>query len=254
MFVEERLDKILHKLNKDGKILVKDLSKDFKVTEDCIRKDLKNLEKKGLIKRTYGGAVLIRNLAHNTPVVTRKTKDLDAKYNIAKKAFKLIEEKDNIFLDISTTNILLAELIAKSNMRITVITNMFDIVNKFASNSNVTVISIGGVYNSDLNGFVGSSAIESIVKFRVDKAFIGSCGVNLYDKSITTFQMEDGNTKTAIINGAKKVYVVMENKKFYTDGNYKFAEIYDIDGIVVDDVPDENVIKSLEELDIELYY
>ncbi|GAA0180230.1 DeoR/GlpR family DNA-binding transcription regulator [Clostridium sediminicola] len=252
MFAQERLDEIMNELNKDGKIIVKELSEKFQVTEDCIRKDLKNLEKKGLIKRTYGGAMLIRNAAHENPIVSRKKLDLDAKKKIAQKVFELIEDMDNIFLDISTTNILLAQLIAESNKKVTIITNMFDIVNVFSKNSNVTVICTGGVFNNELNGFVGSSAIERIKKFKVDKAFIGSCGVNLFDKSITTFQMEDGNTKTAIINAGKKVYLVMESKKFYIDGTYKFAEVYDVDGIIVDEVPDENVVSSLKELDIEL--
>ncbi|WP_461204764.1 DeoR/GlpR family DNA-binding transcription regulator [Clostridium sp. DL1XJH146] len=252
MFAEERVDKILENLNKEGKIVVKNLSKEFDVTEDCIRKDLKNLEKKGLIKRTYGGAVLNRNSAHENPIVSRKNLNLDAKQKIAQKAFNLIEDMDNIFLDISTTNILLAKLIDGSNKKVTIITNMFDIVNSFSNNSSVTVICTGGVFNNELNGFVGSSAIERIEKFKVDKAFIGSCGVDMFDKSITTFQMEDGNTKAAIINAGKKVYLVMESKKFYIDGTYKFAEIYDIDGIIVDEEVDKDIQISLNELDIEL--
>ena len=60
MFLEERQDIILSMLARDGKVRVRDLSEKFKVTEDCIRKDLGALEKKGKLKRTYGGAVRIR--------------------------------------------------------------------------------------------------------------------------------------------------------------------------------------------------
>ena len=74
--------------------------------------------------------------------------------------------------------------------------------------------------------------IENIIKYKVDKAFVGSCGVNIYEKSVTTFDVEDGNTKKAIINSSKETYLVMDNGKFYFDGVYKFADIYDIDAII----------------------
>ena len=60
MFAEERLDQILNILNSEGKIKVKNLSQHFNVTEDCIRKDLKHLENLGHLKRTYGGAIKVR--------------------------------------------------------------------------------------------------------------------------------------------------------------------------------------------------
>ena len=64
MFLEERQEAILNLLSRDGKVRVKDLSEMFKVTEDCIRKDLGALEKQGKLKRTYGGAVVRRENLH----------------------------------------------------------------------------------------------------------------------------------------------------------------------------------------------
>lgn len=252
MFAEERIEEIINILNADGKILVKDLSNRFNVTEDCIRKDLKVLEKKGYIKRTYGGAVLKRRSANNYDIVNRKTVNIESKKQIAKKAFDIIENRETIFLDISTTNILLAELLAASDRKITVITNMIDIVKAFSNNNTIEVICVGGIFNNDLDGFIGSTAIENIIKYKVDKAFVGSCGVNLYEKSVTTFDVEDGNTKKAIINSSKKTYLVMDNGKFYFDGVYKFADIYDIDAIITEGSPEKNIFKILMENNIEL--
>lgn len=250
MFAEERIEEIVKILNHKGKVVVKELSTKFKVTEDCIRKDLKTLEKQGIIKRTYGGAVLARQVASNKSVVNRKNVNIEAKRKIAKKAFDIIEDGDTIFLDISTTNILLAEMIAKSNKRIKVVTNMIDVIRAFSNSLRQEVICIGGFYNADLNGFVGSSSIESINKYKFNKAFIGSCGVNLFEKSVTTVDVEDGYTKKAIINSGKKVYLVMETNKFYFDGVYKFADIFDVDAIIVDKEPEKNIKKVLEENNI----
>ncbi|SHJ62175.1 transcriptional regulator, DeoR family [Geosporobacter subterraneus DSM 17957] len=252
MFAEERQDKIIQLLNDRGKVVVKELSELFDVTEDCIRKDLRSLEKNGLLKRTYGGAVLNRQQAPNSDVVNRRTQNVEAKKRIADKAFSMIASNETIFLDISTTNIIIAEKLAASNKRVTVITNMIDVINAFSNSDHIKVIGTGGVYYKELDGFIGSTAIETISRYKVDKAFIGSVGINVFDKSVTTFDAEDGNTKKAIISAAKKAYLVMESKKFYMDGVYKFASLFDIDAIVLEDKPDEKIMKELEKAEVEI--
>ncbi|MBU3188487.1 DeoR/GlpR family DNA-binding transcription regulator [Clostridium bowmanii] len=252
MFAEERIEKIVQLLNENEKVVVKDLSKRFNVTEDCIRKDLKTLGKRGIIKRTYGGAVLLRQSAPHNDILSRVNINSEGKMKIAEKAFELIKPMETIFLDISSINILIAEKIAKGNKRLIVITNMIDIFRTFSKCDHVDVIGTGGVFNKELNGFVGSTAIESVSRHKVNRAFIGSCGVNMFDKSVTTFYMEDGNTKKAIIHSGKKVYLVMENKKFQYDGTYKFADIYDVDAIILDERPDEKICEELEEMSIEI--
>jgi DeoR/GlpR family transcriptional regulator of sugar metabolism len=249
MFAAERLDEILKILNREGKIVVKELSSLFNVTEDCIRKDLKALENQNLLHRTYGGGVLVRKSAKTENIENRKDRDVDAKRIIARKAFELIEENETIFLDISTINIRLSEIIAASSKRVTVITNMLDIVKSFSNNNLCKVIGIGGVFSKELDGFIGAAAIENISQYKVNKAFIGSCGIDIYDGSITTFDVEDGNTKKAIIGSSKNVYLVMENRKFYIDGTYKFAHLQDINRVITEVKPDEGVMEILNNSD-----
>ena len=79
MFMEERLEEILKILKRDGKVLVKDLSIKFNVTEGMIRKDLQKLEQEGLLKRTYGGAILERQTIHDDNIMPRLMKKLDEK-------------------------------------------------------------------------------------------------------------------------------------------------------------------------------
>jgi DeoR/GlpR family transcriptional regulator of sugar metabolism len=250
LFAQERHREILNILHKEGKVIVKDLSTHFNVTEDCIRKDLKILENEDLLERTYGGAVIVRQSAHMQGVEIRKSLNAESKTLIAKKTFDIIEENETVFLDISTTNILLAEKLSKSKKKLTVVTNMLDIISVLNNeDNNVRVISTGGILSKDLDGFIGSATIESILNYKPDKCFIGSCGVNIFDKSVTTFDVEDGNTKKAVIKSSKKVYLVMENSKFYFDGTYKFATLYDIDTIITETAPDNNIINLLGDTD-----
>lgn len=249
MFAEERHSEILNILNNEGKIVVKDLSNRFSVTEDCIRKDLKILESKTLLRRTYGGAIPYREAAHKESINHRKKLNLDLKSVIAKKAFDIIKDGETIFLDISTTNILLAKMLCKTKKKLTVITNMLDVMSALNSEeNNITVISPGGVLNKNFNGFTGSTTIEALSNYKFSRSFIGSCGVNLNDKSVTTFDADDGNTKKAIIRNSQKVYLVMESSKFYFDGTYKFAVLNDIDTIITDSMPNKDVLKILSKV------
>lgn len=95
-------------------------------------------------------------------------------------------------------------------------------------------------------------AIETISRYRPTKCFIGSCGINILDKSITTFDVEDGNTKKAIIAASKEVFVVMENEKFGIDGTYSFATLHDIDAIITEALPDKDIIQRLAKTNIKV--
>lgn len=112
MFTEERQAAIIQCLQEKGKVKVKSLSEKFHVSEDCIRKDLKTLENSGKLKRTYGGAIMSQDYPLQRDVIDRRNYHLDKKKIIAEKAFGLIKSNETVFLDISTTNIELAKLLA----------------------------------------------------------------------------------------------------------------------------------------------
>ena len=223
MFTEERLDRILQILQDQGMVKVKDLSTLFQVTEDCIRKDLKNLENAGKLKRTYGGALLSQDYPLKRDVIDRRDTNIEKKRLIAQKASELIGSNETIFLDISTTNIMVAELLAKSHKRLTVVTNMIDIMQTLAINPNITAIGTGGIMYRTVNGFMGAAAIEIIKQYSV----------------------EDGLTKKAAIASSRHKYLVMEKDKFYFNDSYKFAHFDDIDGIITDSMPDEATSSKL---------
>lgn len=254
MFVEERHNMISTILHKNGKVKVKELSEKFSVTEDCIRKDLSILEKQGVLKRVYGGAVKNRINAHNFDVKERKEKNVEIKYEIASKAINLIKNNDMIFLDISTSNIELAKLLIKSDLNVTVVTNMVDVMLELAVESSVKVIFIGGNFNRGKDGFVGSMTISTISNFKFDIAFMGVVGVDLYDNSVSTYIVEDGMTKKAIINASRKKYMIIETEKFNMDGTFKYAQVDDFDGIITESKPNDSVLNILKENKLELIY
>ena len=253
MLAIERKNEILDKLRAEQRVLVSDLAAYYHVTEETIRRDLDKLEKEGYATKTYGGAILSQDYPLKRDVVDRRQFNLDKKRTIAAKAFKLIKNNETIFLDISTTNIELAKLLAGSNMRVVVVSNMIDILQILATNPSITAIGTGGTMYQTVNGFMGAATIEVIKQYSFDRAFIGSCGVDMTDCAITTLGVEDGLTKKAAVNSSRHKYVVMERDKFYFNDSYKYAYFDDISGIVTDEFPDDTIVSALERAGVKLF-
>ena len=254
MFVEERHNLIISSLEKKGNIKVKELSREFGLTEDAIRKDLAVLEKKGLLKRVYGGAVKNRENLHFFFFFQRKNQNIEIKQKIAENALSLIKENDMIFLDISTSNIEIAKLLVKKNIKVTVVTNMIEVMLQLTAPSNVNTIFIGGEFNEGKDGFTGSMAISLIKNFKFDISFLGVVGVDVYDNSAATYVPDDVMTKRAVIEASKKKYMVMETKKFNVDGSFKYAPLDSFNGIVTEEKPSEEIINQLKKYNLDLIF
>ena len=140
MFTQERRDYILKELNETGKVTVKNLSSKYKVTEDCIRKDLKSLENEGKLKRTYGGAILSRDYPLQRDVIDRRMVQMEEKRIIANKAASMVKDGEAVFLDVSTTNIIVAKLLAEQHKKLIVVSNMIDILQALAVSSLITAV------------------------------------------------------------------------------------------------------------------
>ena len=254
MFLEERQEKILEMLSENGKVLVKELAEQFGVTEDSIRKDLSTLEQDGKLKRTYGGAVAIREKIHVAEANKRRMLDVDAKRKIAQLAFKLIQPNDMIFLDVSTINIALADLMAKSGGEYKVVTTMIDVIAILATNPKIDLICVGGRINKSRDGFCGGVAYEYVSRLKPDIAFIGAVGVDVKENSVSTYNIDEGLTKAKVISVSKKAYIVAQMSKFSTDGNYNFAPLDSLNGVITDAKPKNDIYKAAQESGIQIIF
>ena len=252
MFLEERQEAILNLLSRDGKVRVKDLSEMFKVTEDCIRKDLGALEKQGKLKRTYGGAVVRRENLHMLEVSKHRNTDVEAKRRIAQAAVKLIHEKDMVFLDISTSNLAIAELLVKTDREMTVVTNMIDILVVLARNPKIRLVFAGGKINKSRDGFWGGMTLDFISRLKPDIAFVGAVGVDVKENSVSTYDIEDGINKAASVRVSKRAYVVAEARKLSSDGNYNYTSLDTLSGLITDSKPAEDICEAAEDYGVEI--
>lgn len=253
MFVEERHKAIDTELCEKGTVRVKDLSVRFGVTEDCIRKDLKILENQGRLRRIYGGAILSKDYPLEREVIKRKDFHTNRKQRIAAKALEIIKDEETLFLDISTTNIELAKLLVQEDRKVVVVSNMIDILQILVKAPRITVIGTGGLMYENVNGFMGAAAMEVIRQYSFDRAFLGSCGIDFTDNTVTTLGVEDGLTKKSVLKSSRHKYVMMEKEKFYFNESYKYAALDDIDAIITDEQPDATTLGVLDSVGVELY-
>ena len=251
MFLEERYDKIIKMVEDKGRMSVKDLSSIFKVTEDCIRKDLRELEKRGKVKRVHGGA--ITNRSHNDIKHINERKEINSgkKQEIAKRAFNEIEDGDIVFLDVSSINLELAQIIGSGSKKVIVVSNMPQVSTVLNdSKDNITLIIVGGEFNKKVGAMIGAFTNQYISQFTFDKSFVGVCGINEETGWISTLNMEDGATKKTIIDNSNKSYLVMEEEKYNYDEFYKFAKLDEqVQFAILEVLKQQNKI-SKEEIEI----
>ena len=252
MFMEERQAKILELLTANGKVLVKELAEMFNVTEDSIRKDLTTLEAEGRLKRTYGGAVAIKEKLQITEAQKRRISDVDAKRKIAAAAVKIISPNDLIFLDASTISIAIAEILEKKDSPYKIITNMVDVLVMLARNPHINIIFAGGQINKSRDGFCDGLNLEFMAKFRPDISFIGVVGVDVIKNSLSTNDITVGLHKAKILSISKNSYIMAESRKFGVEANFTFSTLENVRGIITEMKPSAEILKAAQDLNIEI--
>lgn len=252
MFAQERRQLISNLIQEKGTVLVKELSAQFGVTEDCIRKDLALLEQGGVLRRTYGGAVSARKNPHLFDVEKRLDRDVVQKRAIAVKAAELVEDGDMIFLDISTSSLELAKLLFQQGRRVTVVSNMVAVIHEASQVPGVQFIAVGGLLNRGGDGFTGSLSCQLLTKFKFDKAFLGVVGIDGRSGAVYTYEAPDGDTKAAALSVSRRRYLLCETMKFRQDGNYQYGTLREFDGAILDQPPAQDLVGLAKKQGIEL--
>lgn len=232
----ERKTKIMKKLESNGRVEVEKLSKELKVSKETVRRDLSEMEKDGLLKRTHGGAVSISTTQQSLeyPYLMREIQCLEEKERIGKKAASVIEDGDTIFIDNSSTNLSILKNI-NPEYSVTIVTNSIRILLESTrhTNENFVFISLGGIFRYKNYSCVGDMANEMSKKFWPSKAFISCYGVDteggLYDGSIHEIEV-----KRNVINLAQTVYITADHTKIGRKGGVQLADMACVDYLISD--------------------
>lgn len=252
MLAIERRNAILARLNSEGKVIVANLSREFDVTEETIRRDLEKLDSEGLAKKTYGGAVLNQDLNNDIPFNVRRGTNVDLKQRIAEVLATQIHDGDYLMLDASSTAIQVAKAI-KNRKNITLITNSVEILLEMSDKEGWNILSTGGTLKKGSLALVGTSAERMIREFHVDMAVCSAKGIDI-SRGVTDSNEKDTEIKRAIFSSANRKVLAIDSTKFDRLSFVRVCDIQEIDTIVTDRQPSERWMEYLRDRRVEVLY
>lgn len=252
MLAFERQDLIIKKIAQNKKVLVAELSKEFNVSEETIRRDLDKLEKDGMLTRTHGGAILNENTNLDLPYITRNTLNKKSKLSIAKKVSSIVPENASIMCDASSTVFETINYLQNKNKNLTVITNSIDILYTFIS-TEMQLISTGGTLRKRSQSMIGKTAEKSLENYNADYG-IFSCRSLSIENGVMDSNEEEATIKSVMSERVEEIILVVDATKFDTNAFINVFPINKISYLVTDYEPNQEWIDICEEYDIKLIY
>lgn len=231
MSINLRHKEILHILEKNGAVSIKDLVSTLYVSEATVRRDLVALEKAGSIKRTYGGAKPIIHSKEQIPLFIRESLDSNAKNEICKKAAQLIKEGDTIFLDGSSTVQHLVKYI--SNIKDIIVVTYSIKTAELMCQNHIKTYCAGGLMLENSLVCVGNKTVEFANYINTDICFISCKGVDCDGKFTDTSEEETAIRKAFMKNCSFRVMLMTQNK-FNSKYFHTLCETSDVDYIISD--------------------
>ena len=252
MLAIERRREILARLSADGKVIVSELAKDFKVTEETVRRDLEKLDAEGLVTKMYGGAVSKKNAALDLPYNVRVGVNVEEKEIISDIAAEYIKDGDRLMLDSSSTDIYIVRKL-KNKKNLTIITNSVKILLELADKPDFTVLCTGGSLKEGSLSLIGSSAEKMIASYHVDTAIVSCKGVDMALGATDSNEL-DGQIKQAMFASADRKILVLDCGKFDSKSFVKLCDLKEMDMIITDRSPGTQWESFCAENGIELIY
>ncbi|MHC1695088.1 MAG: DeoR/GlpR family DNA-binding transcription regulator [Eubacteriales bacterium] len=247
-----RIEEIISILKSRNAVTVKELADKYYASQSTIRRDLDKLEKMGIVKKTYGGAVLIEGINSEIPLLVRENEQKGAKDTIARLASRLVENGMALLLDSSSTVLHIVPYL-RDFERLTVITNGAKTAVECASLRDAKIYSTGGLLRENSLSYIGQSAQSSVSRFCADLLFF-SCRAISPDKGLTDISEEEAVLRSMMIKNAKKAVLLMDGNKF---DNVSFCRIdggEDIDVVITDKRPSEVWEEYFRQRNIQLIY
>jgi DeoR/GlpR family transcriptional regulator of sugar metabolism len=230
MLTAERRQAILGRLERDGKVVASELVLALGVSEDTVRRDLRDLAEQGLLQRVHGGAL---PAAQPTGSFARRLEiSRAAKVALADAALPLLDGARVIVLDGGTTSLALARALPSSYDG-TVVTNSPPIATALAGHPQVEVVLVGGRLLKEAQVAVGAAAVDALRFVRADVCVLGICSLHP-EVGVTTLDHEEASVKRAMVASAGEVIALATADKLRTASPWVVSSLTDVDHLVTD--------------------
>ena len=259
MYAPERHQQILDTALTRGRVEVAGLARELSVAPETVRRDLTELERRGVLRRVHGGAVRAdRSTRAEESLDARGSRNTAAKARIADAAMGFLPASfaGSIALDAGTTTGLVAERVAawrpdEPGRTLVVVTHSLSIAQIVTRNPAVEVQLLGGRVRGNTSAAVGPATLGQLARLRPDIAFIGANGIHA-EFGLSTPDEEEAAVKTALTRGSRRAVALVDASKAGEEALVGFAALDDLDALVTDAAPDGPLAAALAAAEVEV--
>lgn len=241
MFPVERQRWLVARARSAGRVDVTDAAAQLGVAAETVRRDLHDLEKRGLLKRVHGGAVPVEGATFERPLSQRASNSmLEEKKRIAAAVVELLAEADSVFLDEGSTPQYVAEVLFPRHP-MTVVTSALATATILVERPNVRLVMLGGRVRPTSLAAADNWVVTMLKSFVIDAAVLGCNGVTL-EHGCTCPDQSVADVKAQALASSRRRILACDNTKFGMDSFVRFASLEDFSVVVTDaNVPGEMV-------------
>jgi DeoR/GlpR family transcriptional regulator of sugar metabolism len=232
MLAQERRDAILNALVRSSQARVDRLAATLEVSATTIRRDLRHLDREGLIEKVRGGAILPRRISREPHFVAARRMNSGAKTAIALAAVQFVKERTTIGLSAGTTTWLVA-LHLRDFRELGFVTNSMNVALVLENGGSDSIIVAGGHFRTPSDALVGPLAEQTLRRLHTDLLFIGAHSIDA-TAGLTTPNISEAETNRVLIANAQQVIAVADSSKLGRVALASFAALEDIDVLITD--------------------
>lgn len=248
MLAAQRREYLLGALRRDGRIVAKDVAADLGLSEDSVRRDLRELAADGLCQRVYGGALPA------SPAIAdyagRSTLSVAGKQQVAAAAVRLIRPGGTVIMDGGSTALALAKAMPPS-LACTVITHSPTVAAALVEHPTAEVLILGGKLFKHSAVACGAATMEAAQQISADAFFMGVTGVHP-DAGLTTGDADEAAMKRALASRAAETYVLASSEKIGAASPYRVIPLGQASAIITDVPPESATVQELRARQVEV--
>ncbi len=227
---EERRQLIVETVDRQGKVLAAELAQRFQTSEDTIRRDLRDLDAAGLLRRVHGGAM--RRTRAEPSFGQRADADAARKGLLARALAENVQPGDTVLVDAGTTNLAFVRLL-EDGQAAAVVTNSPRIALELGHMRATRVLLLGGTYSGHAGAVLGAHTAAEIRKLRVNLAVVGVCSVEA-DRGLGASDAEEAEVKGAMLAAASRRVVAVLNERLEAPAPFLIAPLSEVDRLVLE--------------------
>ncbi|MFD4631194.1 DeoR/GlpR family DNA-binding transcription regulator [Streptomyces sp. NPDC058284] len=244
MYAPERQQEILRLARDGGRVDVLSLAEELQVTAETIRRDLKALDRAGLVRRVHGGAIPAGRLDFEPDLTEREGTAADEKDRIARAALAELPAEGSVILDAGSTVARLAAALPLEST-LTVVTHGLPTAARLADHPGIQLHLIGGRVRQRTRAAVDAWALRAYGEIRADVVFLAANGFSA-ESGLTTPDLAEAAVKRAAVAAARRVVLLADSAKHGQEHFARFGDLTDVDVLITDTGLDPAVAATIE--------